>query len=100
MSRLIHLPRESQGDNEFNKLISCINNVIEGTYQNVVPVLKAGGGFDTEALRQLVFTNALDGVHTLSKDELQILVATAVADDVMEKISTRPWGGDKPDKLS
>ena len=91
---------EKRRHDPINKLMHDLAEVITDVHALVRPTLKAGGGFDEPALKELVFKSCLDKVVRFSKDELQILICIVIADAVMDDIKSSPSGGDNPDLLA
>ena len=92
---------KSAANDPFNQLLDKLSHVLVDARVAVNPILKAGGGFDEPALKQIVFTTVRDNLYKkFDNDELLVLLTIMVSDNVMEDIKSNPWGNDKPDLLS
>lgn len=91
---------KSKLNDPMEKLMHSVADIITDVHRHVRPIVKAGGAFDTAALKQIIFTTTQESIYKLSKDELEILVIIQIADCVFDDIMRAPGGGDKPDLLS
>ena len=92
--------KHAKPDNAINRLIDKLGSCLGNVQSTITPVLKAGGGFDKQALRALVFSSTMEQLSVFSKDELHNLLTIVLADRLMADIAANPSGNDKPDLLS
>jgi hypothetical protein len=83
----------------YEQLIHKVEAISHSVFALITPVLKAGGGFDELALRELIYKNSLDAMTRLSRDELQVLVAISIADVVLERVKRDRYGKGTNDLL-
>ena len=92
---------KSAANDPFNQLLDRLSHVLVNARVAVKPILKAGGGFDEAALKQIVYTCVRDDVwKKFDKEEMHVLLTIMICDNVMEDIRSNPRGNDKPDLLS
>lgn len=83
-----------------DKLMIKAKHVTTVMRQHLQPILKAGGGFDKDALRATICTLYLQSFDKFSKDELVSLCTILHTEIMLEDIDSNPSGNDKPDLLS
>lgn len=92
---------KSAANDPFNQLLEKLSHVLVDARVAVTPILKAGGGFDEPALKQIVYTCVRDSLHKkFDSEEMHVLLTIMICDNVMEDIRSNPRGNDKPDLLS
>lgn len=93
---------KSRANDAFMQLLDKLAHILTDVKAHITPILKAGGGFDEPALKQMVFTFLQEEIHKkLNKDEREVLLVILLSDSTMDDIRTNPGGSDKgPDLLS
>ena len=95
--------KHAKATNAFDNLVNNMQSIVDSTFNEIKPILKAGGG-NTEqkqaSLKELVFKSNLDKLRYLSKDELAVFCCITISEAVMAEVESRPWGDDQRDILS
>lgn len=92
---------KSSQHSPIDKLMHDVADVLATVHAAVRPILKAGGGFDEPAIKQIIWTHTNELLRRFSRDELEVLVCVTLCDAIMDDISANPTGSDKgPDLLS
>lgn len=92
--------KQSVTPTAIDQLMYRMKSICDSTIRDITPVLKAGGGFDTQALREMVFKILAERLDNLSKDEMHSLLTILLADRLLTEIDKNPRGNDTPDLLS
>lgn len=91
---------KSSMNDPINALFDKLAHTLANVRAHVKPILKAGGGFDEPALKQMIFTFIRDELHTkYDKEEILTLLCITLSDATLDDVRSNPSGNDKPDLL-
>jgi len=76
-------------------------DMTKNIFQNHInPILKAGGGFDRDALGAMITSLYIQGFEQFTKEELMFICVVLHTEIAMEIVDASPTGGSEPDLLS
>jgi hypothetical protein len=82
----------------FNRLLASLETDRITIWNQLLPILKAGGATDSvklAALRELVLKSWLEKLRLYSKDELETVLAILFSQATTNDVESRLWGGQK-----